>query len=259
MTKNVGPKTSDPSQLYDESFYDFIAKDSLESANEIVPLILEFIRPQSVIDVGCGTGAWLAVFREQGIEDVLGIDGDYVDRNSLLVPEALFQAHDLVRPLEIGRKFDLVVSLEVAEHLSSRHAKNFVKSLTSLSPVVMFSAAIPYQGGKNHVNEQWQDYWRKLFSEKGFEAVDFVRKRVWDNPKVGPWFAQNIIMYIQKDYLDQNPLLKEEWEKADFPLSVVHPKHYENLVLLNSVGLKQTLQAMPQMIFEAILRKIKGK
>jgi SAM-dependent methyltransferase len=257
--EKVDLKTPNLSHLYDESFYDFITKNSLKSAKEIVPLVLGFTRPQSVVDVGCGTGAWLSVFREQGIKDVLGIDGDYVDRNSLLIPEKSFQAHNLGGPLKIGRKFDLVVSLEVAEHLSSRHAKSFVESLTFLGPVIMFSAAIPYQGGRNHVNEQWQDYWRNLFYEKGFEAVDFVRKRVWDNPEVGPEFAQNIIMYIQKDSLAENSLLKEEWEKTNFPLSIVHPKHYENRVLLNNVGLRRTLQAMPKMIIEKILRKIKGK
>jgi SAM-dependent methyltransferase len=259
MDKKVEPKTSNADQPYDESFYDFIAKSSRQSAKEIVPLVLEFFRPQSVVDVGCGTGAWLSVFREQGIRDILGIDGGYVDVSSLLVPEESFQAHDLVRPLKIGRKFDLVVSLEVAEHISPQYAKTFVESLVCLGPVVIFSAAIPYQGGVNHVNEQWQDYWRNLFNEKGFEAVDFVRKRVWNNPRVEPWFAQNIVMYIQKDYLNENPLLKEEWKKTDFPLSVVHPKHYENLVLLNNVGLRRTLQAMPKMIFEAVLRKLKGE
>ena len=109
MDKNVEPKTSNADQPYDESFFDFITKSSRQSAKEIVPLVLEFIRPQSVVDVGCGTGAWLSVFREQGIKDILGIDGDYVDLNSLLVPEESFQAHDLVCPLKIGRKFDLVV------------------------------------------------------------------------------------------------------------------------------------------------------
>jgi hypothetical protein len=89
--------------------------------------------------------------------------------------------------------------------------------------------------------------------------MDFVHKRVWYNPEVGPWFTQNIIMYIQKDYLAENLLLKEEWEKTSFPISIVHPKHYENLVLLKNVGLGRTLQAMPKMIFEAILCKIKGK
>jgi hypothetical protein len=161
--------------------------------------------------------------------------------------------------LAIGRKFDLIVSLEVATHLSSRHAKSFVDSLTSLGPVIMFSAAFLIREERITLTSNGRDYWRNLFYEKRFEAMDFVRKRVWYNPEVGLWFAQNIIMYIQKDYLAENPLLKEEWEKTSFPISIVHPKHYENLVLLKNVGLGRTLQAMPKMIFEAILCKIKGK
>jgi hypothetical protein len=258
MHKKVKPKPLSGGHPYDESFFHSIETGSLKSAKEIVPLVINFIHPLSVIDVGCGKGAWLSVFREYGIEDILGVDGDYVDQSSLLIPAQFFQTHDLAHPLKTERKFGLVVSLEVAEHISSKYAKTFVKSLTCLGPVVMFSAAVPYQGGTDHVNEQWQDYWRKLFNENGFEAVDFVRKRVWNNPKVEPWFAQNIIVYIQEDYLKKNIALKEEWEKTDFPLTVIHPKHYENRVLLNNLGIKQTLKALPKVIFKAILCKIKG-
>jgi SAM-dependent methyltransferase len=245
------------SEPYDQSFYNSIEADSISSAKEIVPFVLDLIKPASVIDVGCGTGAWLSVFQELGIEDILGIDGGYVDKNSLRIAQNKFRAHDLTRPLKIERKFDLVVSLEVAEHISSRYAKKFIESLTSLGSVVMFSAAIPYQGGTNHINEQWQDYWEKIFYKNGFEAIDYVRKLVWDNPKVGPWFAQNMIIYVQKDYLEKNILLKKEKEKTNYPLSIVHPKHYENLILLNNVGIKQTLKALPKVIFKAVINKMK--
>jgi len=259
MRKGKESNSSDPAQHYDENFFRDLEKGSLQSAREIVPLVVRFLRPESVVDVGCGTGAWLSVFKEQGIEDILGIDGDYVNLDSILIPKEAFQSYDLTRPITINKNFDLVVSLEVAEHLPSNCAETFVESLTRLGSVVMFSAAIPYQGGQNHVNEQWQDYWRILFNKRGYEAVDFIRKKVWDNPKVGTWFAQNTLLYVHRDYMEANSTIKEEWEKNSFPLSVVHPKSYESYVLLNNIGLKRTLKAMPGIILERIIQKIRDR
>ena len=164
MEKDRESNSLDLGQHYDEKFFRNLEKGSLQSAKEIVPLVVRFLQPASVVDVGCGTGAWLSVFKEQGIRDILGVDGDYVNLDSMFIPKEAFQPHDLTRPLKINRKFDLVVSLEVAEHLPSNCAETFVESLTGLGSVVIFSAAIPYQGGQNHVNEQWQDYWKKLFN-----------------------------------------------------------------------------------------------
>jgi SAM-dependent methyltransferase len=259
MEKDKESNSLDLGLNYDENFFRYIEKGSLLSAKEIVPLVVRFLQPTSVVDVGCGTGAWLSVFKEHGIMDILGIDGDYVNLDSIFIPKEVFQSHDLTRPIDINKKFDLVVSLEVAEHLPSNCAETFIESLTRLGPVVMFSAAIPYQGGQNHVNEQWQDYWRILFNKKGYEAVDFIRKEVWDNPKVGTWFAQNTLLYVHQDHMEANSNIKEEWKKNSFPLSVVHPKSYEGYVLLNNMSLKRTLKAMPRMILERIIQKIRDR
>src|SRR5690348_6943322 len=104
-------------QPYTSEFFSAIEQGALQSARVIVPLVLKQIRPKSVLDVGCGQGIWLMAFREQGIEDLWGVDGDYVDRQQLKIPADRFLARDLSQPLDLGRTFDLVVSLEVAEHL----------------------------------------------------------------------------------------------------------------------------------------------
>ena len=62
---------------------------------------------------------------------------------------------DLAQPLQIDRRFDLALSLEVAEHLPPECGSEFVQTLTDLSSVILFSAAIPFQGGTDHLNEQW--------------------------------------------------------------------------------------------------------
>ena len=147
--------------LYDRKFYDEHRDDSLRSARVTVPIVLSLVAPSSIVDVGCGTGTWLTVFRENGIEDVVGIDGDYVPRDRLLIPADRFIARDLTKPLLLDRIFDLAVSVEVAEHLPASAADQFVRSLCSLAPSVLFSAAVPGQFGVRHLNPQWPWYWHR--------------------------------------------------------------------------------------------------
>jgi SAM-dependent methyltransferase len=218
------------SESYTKDFFTEIRAGSMRSAEEIVPLILELVPTCSVVDVGCGEGAWLAVFTKNGVLDVLGVDGDYVDRDTLQIPRERFQTADLSKPLEIGRTFDLAVSLEVAEHLPPECAASFIESLTRLAPVVLFSAAIPFQGGNHHVNEQWPDKWAGLFQEHGYRVVDCIRKRVWQNDAVEYWYAQNALLFVRSDVLEGNKSLAFEFERTNpDQLCLVHPRKYLEL------------------------------
>src|SRR5215218_5093516 len=144
---------------YSREYYERMGEDSRSSAQVIVPLILERVRPlNSVVDVGCGTGEWLEVFSKHQVEHVYGVDGAWIQPETLRFPSEHFFIRDLERPLSMGRRFDLVVSLEVAEHLASGCSETFVRSLTNLGDVILFSAAIPGQAGTNHINLRWQGY-----------------------------------------------------------------------------------------------------
>lgn len=219
-------------QNYTEEFYEFVRKGAKESAKEIIPIVFEFIQPKSVIDVGCGLGTWLSVFQASGVEDVWGIDCDYVDQNILEIPQERFFTFDLKSPFRLNRQFDLVVSLEVGEHLPNECAETFVDSLTKLGSVILFSAAIPFQGGTKHINEQWQDYWTSHFQEKGYVAIDCIRNRVWQNDRVEYWYAQNMLMFAKREYLnlESGYLLKQYFEKTNIQLDLVHPKKYLEVV-----------------------------
>lgn len=220
-------------QSYTEEFYEYVREGSKESAKEIIPIIFEFIQPKSVIDVGCGVGTWLSVFQAHGVEDVWGIDGDYVDKNAIEIPKERFLTFDLKSPFRFNRQFDLVVSLEVGEHLPNECAETFVDSLTKLAPVILFSAAIPFQGGTQHVNEQWQDYWVKHFQNKGYVAIDCIRNRVWENERVEFWYAQNMLVFAKREYLELEGayLLKQQFESTNiFQRSIVHPSKYLEVV-----------------------------
>lgn len=213
---------------YDEAFFAAQREGSARSAAVVVPFVVELVGPRSVVDVGCGTGAWLEAFGRHGVEDLLGIDGESIPRAVLAIPPERFMAHDVARPIALDRTFDLVVSLEVAEHLPSAAAADFVESLTRLGPVVLFSAAIPGQLGEHHVNEQWQDYWAELFEGRGYVPVDCLRRRIWSDPEVQWWYAQNMLLYVERSELEGRPRLRTELElMGTGQLAVAHPSYVE--------------------------------
>jgi SAM-dependent methyltransferase len=195
------------------------------SARVILNMLFEVFAPKSMLDVGCGLGTWLSVAREMGVQDVNGIDGVWLDKMRLRVPEDLVQVRDLEKPFDLGRRFDLVTCLEVAEHLDGSVARNFVASLSSHGDVLLFSAAIPFQGGHHHVNEQWPDYWRLLFQEHGYQPVDFVRERIWNDGSILWWLRQNILLFVN-DRAMRNYDIFRELSRRTSPLSIVHPDVY---------------------------------
>jgi len=225
-----------------KDFEDKYGETFLASGVEIVSLILNFIKPGSVVDVGCGNGTLLSVFSKHGINDILGIEGPWVDRNSLVIDNDKFMVHDLKKPLRLDRSFDLAISFEVAEHLPGECADKFVHSLVKLAPVILFSAAIPFQGGNKHVNEQWPDYWRQLFGKYNYEMIDCLRNRLWDNPRAKWWLAQNGFFYVDKDHIGNYPRLEREYrEKSVMPLRCVHPKNYLQKTDVSISGLLRSL------------------
>jgi hypothetical protein len=127
----------------------------------------------------------------------MGVDGDWVRQDMLKVRPNYFTAVDLCRPFDLKRRFDLVMSLEVAEHLPESAAIDFVQSLSRHGDIILFSAAIPGQGGRNHLNEQWPPYWIDLFANLGYAKFDFIRGRIWDEPLVSPWYLQNILLFAR--------------------------------------------------------------
>ena len=214
-------------QPYEPEFFERLREGARRSARAVLPAVFEYVRPASVIDVGCGTGTWLSVFRDAGVQDVWGVDGGYLDHDRLEIPPDCFLARDLSLPLETDRRFDLVVSLEVAEHLPGESAGTFVRSLTGLGPLVLFSAAPPYQGGTHHVNEQWPPYWAALFARYGFVAIDCLRRQFWADEDVEWWYAQNMMFYVDRDELHRYPRLAEERRFGPaMPLCLVHPKRF---------------------------------
>lgn len=188
------------SGLYNRKFYKVHQDRSEQSADIVVPVLLSVFPARSVVDVGCGVGAWLRAFERHGLTEYLGYDGDYVPADMLQIPRERFRAADLRQISELGRRFDIACSLEVAEHLPKDSAERFVALLVKAAPVVLFSAAVPNQGGHGHVNERWQSYWCELFSHHGYAAIDCIRPAIFDDPQVAWWYRQNILVYCDSEH-----------------------------------------------------------
>ncbi|MBY0472776.1 GtrA family protein [Patescibacteria group bacterium] len=212
---------------YSGDFFKEMEDANLRSARTVVPQVLKYLKPESVLDIGCGQGLWLRAFMEKDISDVVGYDGEYVEREKLSIPKEKFIAADLEKPLSLNRNFDLAISLEVGEHLSDAASRTFVKNLTDAAPVILFSAAIPGQGGVHHINEQWPDYWEARFKEQGYVPVDCLRKFFWGDARVAFFYAQNIMFYVKESELPNYSELYEAYNAGhNRALSLVHPQLY---------------------------------
>jgi SAM-dependent methyltransferase len=181
----------------------------------MMPFILQLLKPHSLLDVGCGLATWIAAGKELGVTDVLGVDGDFVDRSLLKVPEHQFMALDLRLPFDLGRSFDVAISLEVAEHLPESSADGLIDSLCRHADKIVFSAANPGQdGGQNHINCQWSAYWEAKFRERGYLPYDLLRPVFWEQDEIEWWYRQNMVIYAKAGVLPY---------PSQSPLRTIHP------------------------------------
>ena len=205
----------------------------LESSNEILKIIFDIFKPKSILDVGCGRGAWLKKSKELGTEKIYGIDGAW-NNGKLIDDQIVFESVDLNKDFKFNNQFDLTLCLEVAEHLDKKIAKNFISCLSKTSNVILFSAAFKYQGGVNHINENLHSYWGELFTNNDFLVFDIIRPNIWDNNKISYWYRQNCFLYVRKN-------------------SIEHKSFFKNYSFLENLKLMDSIH--PEMFF----RKVKSQ
>ncbi|MCV7079038.1 methyltransferase domain-containing protein [Mycobacterium szulgai] len=181
-------------------------------------MLAALTRPGSVLDVGCGVGGWVGVWLDNGA-DAIGVDGDYVPLDQLCVSPERFRAHDLSAPLDLGRRFDMVTCLEVAEHLPPDAAETLVDSLCRHADTIAFSAAVPGQGGTGHLNERWPTYWANLFATHGYRPYDLLRGKLWRDERCEWWYRQNLVVYATDEVARERG-----WPETTGPLDMVHPE-----------------------------------
>jgi len=208
--------------VYDDSFYDSLKGYSQSSARTLIPLLVGKYKPSSIVDFGCGSGEFLEECERNSVETVMGLEGEWLTKNT---SKHWIETADLSQPVVLQTKFDLALCLEVAEHLPQSVAKTLIKSLTDASDVIVFSAAIPGQGGTNHINEQYPDYWAKLMLDFGFELDWDPRPTIWNDRNIAPWYRQNLLVYRKVDSKSNGPV---------FPKILKHPEIFledQNIVL----------------------------
>ena len=244
---------------YNTSFYEGQTDGSFLSASKIIPYVISIVRPKSIADVGCGVGGWLAVAHSNGIDDIIGFDGDYVSRELLKIPEEKFIPKDLNKIIDPDRRFDMVISLEVAEHIKEENADNFVQSLVNLADVILFSAAPPGQGGTDHVNEQWPEYWISRFTKHNYAFLDCIRNRYWDDDSIDPWYSQNTFLFIKEDINKKRIIIPNNLELNKFyvPAQFVHPAFAYKIFAcdIHNIYFSKALRLLPKLFIKALKAK----
>ncbi|WP_170167441.1 TylF/MycF/NovP-related O-methyltransferase [Amphritea balenae] len=214
---------------YDNEFYDVQYQGSMRSAGKLLSKLFSDFKPKSVVDFGCGIGSWLCVAESLGVNNLVGLDGEWVTKDQLLSKNIHFHAVDfqseeenyLSKLLSLNACCELAISVEVAEHFDESYANRFVKSIACSSDLIIFGAAVPLQGGTNHVNEQPQSYWINKFKREGFLCFDYFRPDFWNDPEVETWYKQNTFLFVREEKLQLYPFLQEESQV--FIENIIHP------------------------------------
>ncbi len=212
-------------QHYDDQFYNAQVQGSLQSGRVILESLFRLYRPKSIVDIGCGRGAWLAAAHSLGVQHLKGMDGPWVQPAELLSSTIDFTPVNFEATVTFSERYDLCISVEVAEHLSENRAQAFVQLLCAASDVVLFSAAIPYQLGEHHINEQRHSYWIQHFATQGYDCYDVLRPHIWNDRRIEWWYRQNVLLFVKKDATLPN---KDTLHAAQVPITdLVHPDNYE--------------------------------
>lgn len=207
------------------------------AAQKIAPIISESIGiPKSIVDLGGGAGAFLKAFKELGTKEVVCIDHPSIKTEDLLINQDEFIPCNLNKQLPSPIKSELAISTEFAEHVSQARSKSIVDFLTNCSDIILFSSAIPGQGGIEHINEQRPSFWRNLFQARGYEQVDNIRQKIIFDRSIPFWFRQNLFLYVNQKLLEQGKLnipVQSQFIPPEF--EIVHSRILERPLTLREL------------------------
>ena len=189
------------------------------AAEKILLIVMKHFRVKTAVDFGCGTGTFLKYLKDNGVS-VTGLDRDYNNKRITEITKDEFIQTDLTKPVHLGKKYDLSISLEVAEHLPESSAETFITSLCEASNVVLFSAAVKGQGGVGHINEQFLSYWQKIFLKKRYFMLDIIRPEIWNDEIIPPYYRQNVVIFV---YVDTYKILPESIKTENKIVDMIHP------------------------------------
>ena len=241
------PKTS----IYEESYFSRRKSLSYSSAQKILEKVKDFYSFSSAVDFGCGTGTWLKACMELGCRNIHGFDG-FADPSSLCIPSECFSQKLLGENIDLKKFYDLAICLEAAEHVDEKFSNLIVENLTKASKVILFSAALPGQGGTNHINEQPPEFWQKKFVKLNYTQLDIIRPIIWDEPAVAWWYKQNIFLYVHDESIESLKL--PDHPNLFAQKHIVHPE-----CLISKITEIDIDNASVANLSKALLKRIKKK
>ena len=193
-------KIGDRDDIYSPKYYQTLVEPyARKSVPQMAKSIVETFHPQSVIDIGCGSGALLVGLRKLGVRRLLGLDAAEAGLDIARARGLDTRKFDIVTDkLLYSACYDIAISMETAEHLPKKAADRYVELLCSLAPVVIFTAAHPGQGGIGHLNEQPPEYWTELFKVHGFQPSHETAaawQPVWRSAGVADFYTNNLMIF----------------------------------------------------------------
>jgi hypothetical protein len=247
---------------YTQARHDHYASRTNDSARRILPYLIDLFRPTSMLDLGAGFGNWSVEAMRLGLQPVISVDGQWtIDQGGLLVPRETFVVHDLAQPIDLKQRFDLVLSLETGEHIAPDAAGTFADSMVRHGDLVVFSAAIPWQGGFNHLNEAWPSYWIALLKTRNFRCFDLVRPQFWDDAEIPYFYRQNTLVFVNRQRADLIDLAERRVAQLALtrdPLDLVHPTIFEHARAAQpQLTLRKVLPRLPALLASAVVRRRK--
>ena len=241
--------------MYAVEWHKVYSDKTAYSAQTILPELLSRFQVKSLLEVGCGNAHWTQAAIRAGVADCLALDGPWNKAEELLIDPRHYRVCDLSEPLNLERRFDMSVCLEVAEHLDVAVSDILVNSLTASADIVLFGAAIPLQGGYRHVNEQWPSWWQSKFAAVGFDVFDIVRPKHWLNRDIHYWYRQNTFVYVRRDnVLKTGNATQAQADLYASPvlLDAVHPEKYERMASYDAIAGKRLARKLPGWAFRRL-------
>lgn len=248
--------------MYDFSWHQRHSAKTVASAVAALSVIREIFDPESILDIGCGDGIWLENASDLGFREVKGVDGPWTNVEALRIAADDFVTYDLEMSIDLARRFDIAISLEVAEHVSPESADIMVDNLVRHSDVILFGAAIPYQGGFRHINERWQSWWADRFAQRGYRYFDVIRPQIWHRDDVHFWYKQNILVYVDGESTERVGTFEDYVSRrrlGAYPLDIVHPEKYEAAASYREIAFRPLIRELPSGVVNKLRLMLLGK
>ena len=205
---------------YSDQFYESVTNRAEYSSRIIFSLLKNALHPKTFVDVGSGDGVWSlsALEHFESINHVEAWDL-LAEKTYLDIAKKRFPSKNIISKridfessdYGVEMVYDLAVCLETFEHLSPSACEKLSLFFSSHTRILIFSGAVPGQGGTNHINEQPFKTWQRNLLDFGFFPLDFIRPNIQDKKNVPSYYKNNIVLWVNSKFLHELDFVN--WKK----------------------------------------------